>query len=784
MPETNITITSAVVQPAPTKDTLPPLPKPRHKSRYGLFSVIATGLIISLMFGWKQFGWADARNTIFLALVGPMTGNDQENGKIMRQSTQLYVDQINRQGGIHGQPVKLLVYDDQNKPKLSKSIAVEIATKTPALLVIGHQSSSTSLAASPLYQQYGLPAITGSATADEVTQGNDWYFRTIFTASDQSALLANYINKILKYETAYLIFDQDAFGTALATAFVHATQKLGMTVKCQWSFKNSETNSVEESINQMVTTLQANPEPTVIFLAVHISEGAKIVIALKQLHHIQLVGPNSLAGNAFINELRKTPQERSQPGYYSDGIYIASPYLKDISGERARQFEEAYFSKYQEEPLSYEATYYDAVIMALHAIETTPASNPTLSLTERRAQVKQGLEQLTSPAKSVEGVTGNLYVDENRNVVRPIPIGIYKEGKPTVAMYQFQPLTNFKNMDNLLDEVLDNNIILMNGKFMHKAQVVYTGIDFNEISDFDLKNSTFTADFYLWFRFTDQLKDDHAIEFINVTDYNLGNPILVSADDGITTKTYRLKAKFKGNFDFHDYPLDRQILPIQFRHSQLTKEQLIYVVDTLGMQHAQKTGKEIAQQLDNKKVSTINGWQINQVHFFQDTKKNDSTLGVPKLFKTPQSIEYSRFNVAIQVERHLMSFMLKNLLAVFFLVVVGYLSMFIPISGLATRLGIGTTLFLTTSVFHLKLASELVNIDYPVLMEYFYYMLYLLSIFIMVTTTVAAYIYEEKKTADCLSMKRFNWFGQIVYPLAIIIFLGVIAYHYREILMG
>lgn len=782
MPETNIIATSSEEQPAPTKDTLPPLPTPRHKSRYGLFTVIATGLIISLIFGWKQFGWPNEKNTIFLAVVGPMTGNDQENGKIMRQSTQLYVDQINRQGGIHGQPVKLLVYDDQNKPKLSKSIALEIATKTPALLVIGHQNSSTSLAASPLYQQYGLPAITGSATADEVTQRNDWYFRTIFTTSDQGALLANYINKILKYETACLIFDQDAFGTALATAFVHATQKLGMTVKCQWSFKNSEANSVEESINQMVTTLQANPEPTVIFLAVHISEGAKIVVALKQLHQVQIVGPNSLAGNAFIEELRHSPQERSQPGYYSDGIYIASPYLSDIAGERAQQFEEAYITKYQEEPLSYEATYYDATIMALHAIETTQASNPTLNLTERRAQVKQGLDQLTSPASSVEGVTGTLYFDENRNIVRPIPIGIYKEGKPAVAMNQFQPLTNLKSIDNLLDEVLDNNIILINGKFMHKAQVVYTGIDFNDISDFDLKNSTFTTNFYLWFRFTGQI-DDSAIEFINVTDYKLGTPILVSEDDGITTRTYRLKAKFKGNFDFHDYPLDRQILPIQFRHSKLTKEQLIYVVDTLGMQQAQKTGKEIAQQFENKKVSSINGWQINQVHFFQDTKKNDSTLGVPKLFKTPQSIEYSRFNVAIQMERHLMSFILKNLLAAFFLVVVGYLSFFIPISGLATRLGIGTTLFLTTSVFHLKLASELVNIDYPVLMEYFYYMLYLLSIFIIVATIAAAYIYEEKKTTDCLLMKRLDWFGKIVYPLAIIIFVGVIVYLYREILM-
>ncbi|OAD20083.1 branched chain amino acid ABC transporter (substrate-binding protein) [Candidatus Thiomargarita nelsonii] len=104
------------------------------KSKYWIFFAVIILLFISLFFIWKSDDFLE-KEPLYVAVSGPMTA---ANGKAMVQGIQLYLDQINQQGGIHGHPVKLLVFDDQNKPALAQKIALEIATQSDALAVIGH----------------------------------------------------------------------------------------------------------------------------------------------------------------------------------------------------------------------------------------------------------------------------------------------------------------------------------------------------------------------------------------------------------------------------------------------------------------------------------------------------------------------------------------------------------------------------------------------------------------------------------------------------------------------
>jgi len=114
---------------------------------------------------------------------------------------------IPQAGGIDGKKIDLQIYDDRNDVQVAAKIAREIADSR-ALAVIGHYSSSTSLVAGKIYQAYGIPAITGSATADDVTKWNNWYFRSTFVNSRQGLFIGNYISKILKRSQ----FGQGSYG--------------------------------------------------------------------------------------------------------------------------------------------------------------------------------------------------------------------------------------------------------------------------------------------------------------------------------------------------------------------------------------------------------------------------------------------------------------------------------------------------------------------------------------------------------------------------------------------
>lgn len=723
------------------------------KTKFWIFFLVALFIVVlsAAMSVRKNF---DDDALIYIAMAGPL---GQSNGEAMRQGVELYLDQVNQQGGIAGKKVKLVECDDDNKANKAEVCAQNIIDSR-ALAVIGHYASSASLAAGPIYQQQGIAAITGTATANEITENNDWYFRVIFNNSDQSAVLANYARKILGHEKAYIFFDEDAYGETLASTFAQTADRIGLQIEHQWSFNTEDSASFDDNFEKMFEALADKTEYGILFLATHSTEAIKTIAGLRRLENkIPMMGADALASRNFLASFKELyPQERSFPGYYTDGIYIASPFMIDIAGQRAQNFQHDFLhNNYPKESLVTSAMYYDAAMVALEAVRKTLKEGDTGSIKEQRKRVKDNLWQLTKLTNAVEGVTGDLYFDRNGDAIKSIPVAVYKKGKPIITMQQYQPLASLGDVDNLLQDILDHKIIQVNGKFMHKAHIVYVGVDFNDISELNTADSTYTADFYLWFRYKDdyttQMNAFDMVSFVNIFDPedDLQNKAEYffderrsSIEEGVVTRTYRVKTQFKGDFDFHDYPLDKQILPLQFQHKKLTKDNLIYVVDVLGM----KDPNELVRSEDSSFFS-ISGWKMNNLSFFQNSQKIDSTLGVPELFNSQQRIEYSQFNVIVNIERQVWSFIVKNLLATIFVIVLGYVVYYTTDYGL--RMSLNINMILATSLFHLQLASVLVAIDYNVLIEYVFYMVYMLAI-----SGITASLYMNKKDQDISKAKE------------------------------
>jgi branched-chain amino acid transport system substrate-binding protein len=750
------------------------------KVKYWIYSLLVFLLVLFAIFLWKIAPFSSENESVYLAVVGPMSGNSQINGAAMIDGIELYLDQINQQGGLHGQPVKLLVFDDQNKPELAKKWALEIAQNSQILAVLGHYTSSASLAAAPIYQQYGIPAISGTATVDELTPGNDWYFRIIFNNSDQAALIANYASKVLGYQEANILFDDDAYGSTLAADFIQQAKLIGLDIKHQWHFDSEA--SFKNRLKKIVATLTASPtNPGILFLATHSTEAVETIVTLKQQLEgikIPIIGADALSSPNFMEKLKQYPQEQARPGYYSDDIYTTAPILFDLAGERTQEFRYAFVKKYQKLPIITSAMYYDTAKVIIETAQKRLKSKVAMTIQQKRQQLKNGLWQIALVENAIEGVTGTIYFDDDGDVVKSIPIGIYKNGRLIAAMRQFQPLQTLLNRKNLLQQVLDNQIIELNGRFMSQARVVYVGLDFTEVGELDIEEGFFAADFYLWFRFKGDF-DDQNIEFINLL-----NPLekpeweVVSewhspVEKGITTRTYRIITSFKVDLDFHKYPLDQQLLPIYIRHKSLTQNELIYVVDVAGMGLDKLNSPSAIQQYTDKFFS-IGGWLVTQLSFFQSTLTNDSTLGITEFFGEQQRIEYSVFNATIMIKRNLLNFVLKSLMPVIILVALGYIAFFLHQSG--EKLAIGTNLILATSLFHLQLGYDLPQIDYMVLLELFFYLVYVLSIFIIILA-ILDHIYEKKNIAKGEAIvHRFNTIGLLFYPLILILFVCLIAY--------
>ena len=594
------------------------------------------------------------KKAIHIAFVAGLSGENALNGKSLVEGARLYVDRVNRQGGINGRKVVLDVFDDQNDPEIAQQKALEIAQQNQAIAVIGHRFSSASLSGGEIYKKHHIPAVTPFSTNVKVTQDNKWYFRTIFDDQLQCRFLAHYVKNVFHQKTVSIIHSDETYGAYIAQLFSQTARDLDIQVKYQWVFQTHDV-SVEQTLSKIARELKAkSAEAGVIFLATHAKDGVKLVKFIKELGIKNvMVAPDAFASKTFLQGFNKYPKEQRNPGYYTDGLYVAAPLIFDSANKQALQFKEIYQTTYEGEVADWQTAFaYDAVMMLIYAIKNAGISGT--NLVEDRQKLRDYLANLTHIDKAIEGVAGFNYFDEHGDAQKPVSIGVYKNGALISALTQFRDVPNLSDISNLQAAHRDKRVLLMGDKYMYKTHVVYTGIKINEISEVDLTTLTYALDFYLWFRFQGTINPQN-LEFWNaVKPIQLGEPIEEEVEGHMNYRLYHVKGRFKTNFLSKSNLFGLHMFGVSFLHRKLPRYNLIYVRDALGM--ALFTKDSLVEKLQQAQVlSPKYKAIITQTWLFQDITLKDS-LGNPKYLKAQDAgVEYSRFNMGIMVKEDKLS---------------------------------------------------------------------------------------------------------------------------------
>ncbi len=696
--------------------------------------------------------WSFRKNAIRIAVAGPMGA---ERGEAMRRGLELYQEKINRQGGIKGRKLELVYYNDDNDPEKAETIARKITEKNDAMLVLGHYYSSTSASAGNIYKRSEMPAITASATTESVIAGNEWYFRTVPGNVLEARFAANYINKGLNQNRAVLIFSNDDYGISLGENFEKTLKSLGMKMSGKWEWDLGK--APEEQLKTIMQGLEALEDPGILFLATHSAEGVKILTALKDAGKNYPLITSYAFARSFFNEMKPYEKEWSDPGYYSDGVYFVTPFMLSLGGADAFEFGTSFCRKYNKDPGEIEACYYDALHVAAQALRKMEIHGKK-QIREDRRKFREILENFYSEENAVRGITGAIYFDKNGGVRRHFAVGMWKKHKTLPAFVQFQQ--NTAPIDDMLQVVLDGGIILADDIIMSRTRVVYADTEIIRISDISTGRSEFSADFYLHFRYSGDF-DDADIEFTNALHPVVpGKPVKEKKERGITERTYLVKAKFRADFDFRPYPfIGWQKLPIHFHHRSQTSDRLIYASDTVF----KKTEPDIS----------VSGWDIPGLMFSHDILTKNTGLGNPEYAGSDHKISYSRFNTEISIrKKKAEKFIFLQLLPVILLLLNLFLTYFLPPERLRSRLLIIMLSFGAAAAFHLRYLAVL-KVNYLTFMDYSWFSLYILMFLSLFLTVSLHRIHgrgNEKK------LKIFNRTAQIVYPSAVLVISGILAF--------
>jgi len=207
---------------------------------------------------------ATASNGSFLkiAVSVPLGSNPNVAQEILRGVAQAQ-DEVNNSGGINQVKLQVEIVNDDNNPEVVREVAKTL-TKDPSILaVIGHNASSASVEAAPIYQQEKLVMVTPTSFANNLSGFGSYIFRTIPNISVMAAPLAEYAVKTGKTNIA-ICYDSQApdnisFKDEFVAALTAAGGKLVPTV-CDFSLSsfNAE-NALADAVSKGAQGLMLAP---------------------------------------------------------------------------------------------------------------------------------------------------------------------------------------------------------------------------------------------------------------------------------------------------------------------------------------------------------------------------------------------------------------------------------------------------------------------------------------------------------------------------------------------
>lgn len=327
--------------------------------------------------------------------VGPTSGAIAHLGKDNENGARLAIEELNAAGVmIDGQKVtlELMAEDDAADPKQGTAVAQKLVDAKVAG-VVGHLNSGTTIPASKIYSDAGIPQVSPSATNPKYTrQGFKTAFRMVADDTQLGGTLGRYAVNTLKGQSIAVIDDRTAYGQGVAEEFSKAVEAAGGKVVAKEFTTDKATD-----FNSILTTIKGK-KPDVVFF------GGMDAVAGPMLKQMKALGIKAkfMGGDGICStELVKLGGD----AIVDDMVYCAE--AGGVEGEDKvgmDAFKTKFKEKFGSDVQVYAPYVYDSVNIMVAAMVKAGSSDPVKYL------------PVLAATADYKGVTGPVTFDEKGDI--------------------------------------------------------------------------------------------------------------------------------------------------------------------------------------------------------------------------------------------------------------------------------------------------------------------------------------------------------------------------------
>lgn len=350
---------------------------------------------------------SSAGETFTLGLICPLSGSSAVSGQILKNATEMAVNEINEAGGINGTiKIVLAEVDDEGIPATSVTAMQKLVEQDKVNAVIGAQASSCTLANMEITKAAKIPQITPASSNVAVTQSGNKYIYQM-TATDEL-----HMRNIMKYmsgekgaKSFAILYESSDFGTGGFKIASDICGEFGLEMAASEVYNAGDTD-----FSVVLSKMQKAEPDFFIFWGYH----TEVAMICKQMQQYGISFP-------VIGQGYNSPELTNLGGAAVNGIMIDTAFDAANPDEKVQAFDKKYTELYGEGYDQNAPQSYDAVYVIKDAVERCIADGK---------DYLDG-ETLNSYISSTswDGVTGVTKFDENGRMDKELLIITIEDGE-------------------------------------------------------------------------------------------------------------------------------------------------------------------------------------------------------------------------------------------------------------------------------------------------------------------------------------------------------------------
>jgi len=259
---------------------------------------------------------------------------------MMKNSFEMALETVNKQGGIKGRPLKLVYANDQGKPKPGERAIKELVEKSGAVMLVGAYQSSNTIFMARMADKLDRPLLVSTAADDRITQ-RKW--KNVYRLNPPAKGYTNgledfFLNKI-KPKSMAIVYENSPYGTSGAMRMMWFCRGNDIDLRAIEPYHKERLSP--DYFKHIVDRLKKDP-PDVIYMVSYLKDATLLVKTIREskLNSLLVGGAGGFTSQKFIDKAGDNTN-------YLLTATLWTPYLKYPG---TKEYYDQYIKKYNRLP--------------------------------------------------------------------------------------------------------------------------------------------------------------------------------------------------------------------------------------------------------------------------------------------------------------------------------------------------------------------------------------------------------------------------------------------------